>query len=282
MKDKNIKKMVRESYGKIAKQNSSCCGPGTSCGCRVDNKFDEASKNIGYTDKDIKEVPEGSNLGLGCGNPIALASLKEGEIVLDLGSGAGFDCFLAANKVGEKGKVIGVDMTQEMLDKARENILKGNYKNVEFRLGEIDNLPVADNFIDIVISNCVINLAPDKKRVFSEVYRVLRSGGRIMISDLVLLRKLNLPDAVTGVLDSYGSCITRAMMKEEYINNIEDAGFINVKIIEEVRSPFDFDADDPNVKEIIKNMDIGSEYLIKIKEDNKDSIASIKVYGEKP
>ncbi|MFA5015757.1 MAG: arsenite methyltransferase [Actinomycetota bacterium] len=282
MKDKNIKKMVRESYGKIAKQNSSCCGPETSCGCHADNKFNKASKNIGYTDKDIKEVPEGSNLGLGCGNPIALASLKEGETVLDLGSGAGFDCFLAANKVGEKGKVIGVDMTQEMLDKARENILKGNYKNVEFRLGEIDNLPVADNFIDVVISNCVINLAPDKKRVFDEAYRVLKPGGRIMISDIVLLKKLNLPDTVSDVLDSYGSCITGAIMKEEYINNIEDAGFINVKIIEEVRSPFDFDADDPNVKEIIKNMDIGPEYLIKIKEDSRDSIASIRVYGEKP
>ncbi|OFW63804.1 MAG: arsenite S-adenosylmethyltransferase [Actinobacteria bacterium RBG_19FT_COMBO_36_27] len=282
MNEKNIKKMVRESYGKIAKQNSSCCGPDTSCGCRVDNKFDEASKNIGYTDKDIKEVPEGSNLGLGCGNPIALASIKEGEIVLDLGSGAGFDCFLAANKVGPEGKVIGVDMTQEMLDKARENVLKGDYKNVEFRLGEIDNLPVADNYVDLIISNCVINLVPDKKRVFKEAYRVLKPGGRIMVSDIVFLRKLNLPDAVTGVLDSYGSCVTRAIMKEEYINTIKDAGFINVKIIDEVSFPFDFDGDDPNVKEIIKNMDSGPDYLKRIKEDNRDSIASIRVYGEKP
>ena len=282
MNEKNIKKMVRESYGKIAKQNSSCCGPETSCGCSVDNKFDEASKSIGYTDNDIKEVPEGSNLGLGCGNPIALASIKEGEIVLDLGSGAGFDCFLAANKVGPEGKIIGVDMTQEMLDKARENVLKGDYKNVEFRLGEIDNLPVADNYVDLIISNCVINLVPDKKRVFKEAYRVLKPGGRIMVSDIVFLRKLNLPDAVTGVLDSYGSCVTRAIMKEEYINTIKDAGFINVKIIDEVRFPFDFDGDDPNVKEIIKNMDFGPEYLKRIKEDNKDSIASIRVYGEKP
>jgi arsenite methyltransferase len=274
--------MVRKSYGRIAKQNSSCCSTETYRDCCGNNKFDETSKSIGYRDEDIKEVPEGSNLGLGCGNPIALALLKEGETVLDLGSGAGFDCFLAANKVGAKGKVIGVDMTQEMLEKARENILKGNYKNVEFRLGEIDNLPVADNYIDIVISNCVINLTPDKKRVFDEAYRVLKPGGRIMISDMVLLKELHLPDAVVDVLDTYGSCITRAMMKEEYINIIKDAGFINVKIIDEVRLPFNFDMDDPNVKEIIKNMDVEYENIIKTKEDNEDSIASIRVYGKKP
>lgn len=282
MKEKNIKKIVRESYGRIAKQNSSCCGPENSCGCRVDNKFDEASKSIGYTDKDIKEVPEGSNLGLGCGNPIALASIKKGEIVLDLGSGAGFDCFLAANKVGPKGKVIGVDMTQEMLDKARENVLKGDYKNVEFRLGEIDNLPAADNSIDLVISNCVINLVPDKKRVFNEAYRVLKPGGRIMISDIVLLKKLRLPNEVIDVLDTQGSCITGAIMKEEYINSIEESGFIKVEVINEVRFPFDFEIEDATVKEIIKNIDIKPEDIIRIKEDNKDVIASISVYGEKP
>ncbi len=282
MNQKNIKKMVRESYGRIAKQNSSCCSVQTSCGCSENNKFDKISKSIGYTDEDTKEVPEGSNLGLGCGNPIALASLKEGETVLDLGSGAGFDCFLAANKVGAKGKVIGVDMTQEMLEKARENVLKGNYKNVEFRLGEIDNLPVADNYVDIVISNCVINLTPDKKRVFDEAYRVLKPGGRIMISDMVLLKELHLPDAVVDVLDNYGSCITRAIMKEEYINTIKDVGFINVKILDEVRSPFNFDADDPNVKEIIKNMGMKLEDIIRTKEGNDNSIASIRVYGEKP
>src|SRR4030066_1391805 len=145
MDQKNIKKIVRESYGKIAKQNKSCCSMETSCGCQGNNKFDEISKSIGYADIDIKEVPEGSNLGLGCGNPIALASLKEGETVLDLGSGAGFDCFLAANRVGEKGKVIGVDMTPEMLDKGRANAKKGKCTNVEFRLGEIEDLPGAKN-----------------------------------------------------------------------------------------------------------------------------------------
>ncbi|OFW53806.1 MAG: arsenite S-adenosylmethyltransferase [Actinobacteria bacterium RBG_13_35_12] len=282
MKEKNIKKIVRESYGRIAKQNSSCCSVETSCGCRGNNKFDEISKSIGYADADIKKVPEGSNLGLGCGNPIALASIKEGETVLDLGSGAGFDCFLAANKVGAKGKVIGVDMTQEMLEKARENVLKGGYKNVEFRLGEIDNLPVADNHIDIIISNCVINLTPDKKRVFNEAYRVLKPGGRIMISDMVLLKKLLLPDEVIDVLDTCGSCITGAIMKEEYINSIEESGFTKVEVINEVRFPFDFNIEDATAKEIIKNIDIKPEDIIRIKEDNNDAIASISVYGEKP
>jgi arsenite methyltransferase len=281
MNQNNIKKMVRKSYSRIVKQNSSCCGSDADRSCCGNNKFSKISKSIGYADEDIKEVPEGSNLGLGCGNPVALALLKKGETVLDLGSGPGFDCFLAANQVGKKGKVIGVDMTREMLDKARENALKGDYKNVEFRLGEIDNLPVADNYVDIIISNCVINLAPDKKRVFDEAYRVIKPGGRIMISDMVLLRKLNLPEALINILDSHGSCITRAMMKEEYTDTIKDAGFVNVKIIEEVRSSFDFDEDDPEIKEIIKNLNLGPEYALKIKKDNKDSIASIRVYGEK-
>src|SRR4030042_2104004 len=280
MDQKNIKKIVRESYGKIAKQNKSCCSMETSCGCQGNNKFDEISKSIGYAEIDIKEVPEGSNLGLGCGNPIAYASLKEGETVLDLGSGAGFDCFLAAKKVGPKGKVIGVDMTQEMLDRARENILKSDYKNVEFRLGEIDNLPVADNSIDAVISNCVVNLAPDKKRVFNEAYRVIKPGGRIMISDVVLLKKLHLPDAVIDVLDSYGSCITRAMIKEEYINTIRDAGFVNVKIIDEAKSSLAFDIDSPDIKSAVKSAGIEFEDLARLKENNKNSIASIRVYGE--
>src|SRR4030043_1506896 len=157
MNEEETKKIVREGYAKIVKQNSSCCAQAKSC-CGSTNPTQEISKRIGYTEEELEVVPEGANLGLGCGNPVALASLKEGETVLDLGSGAGFDCFLAANQVGSTGKVIGVDMTPEMLDRARENALKGGYANTEFRLGEIENLPVADNHVDVIISNCVINL----------------------------------------------------------------------------------------------------------------------------
>jgi arsenite methyltransferase len=170
MEEEEIKKYVRDRYARAAKQGSSCCQPATSC-CGGGKETDVISKSIGYTDQDLKAVPEGANLGLGCGNPLALASLREGETVLDLGSGAGFDCFLAARQVGKTGKVIGVDMTPEMLDKARGNAEKGDFKNVEFRLGEIENLPVADNQVDIVISNCVINLSPTKERVFREAFR---------------------------------------------------------------------------------------------------------------
>lgn len=279
MEKKNIKKIVRESYGRIAKQNNSCCSPKTSC-CES-SQATKLSKSIGYTDDDINIVPEGANLGLGCGNPVALASLKEGETVLDLGSGTGFDCFLAANKVGADGKVIGVDMTPEMLEKARGNALKDNYKNIEFRLGEIDNLPVADNVVDVIISNCVINLTPDKKRVFEEAYRVLKSGGRMMISDIVLLKELNLPDAVVDVLEAYGSCVTGAIIKDEYINAVKDAGFVNVKVIDEFKFPENLDADSPDVKQLTKNINISLKEAKSIIKDINNSTASIKVYGEK-
>ena len=163
MDKEEIRKVVRKGYAKIAKQDSSCCAPGKSC-CGSTDLAQNISRNIGYTEEELKAVLEGANLGLGCGNPVALASLKEGETVLDLGSGAGFDCFLAASRVGGSGRVIGVDMTPEMVEKARGNAVNGNYTNVEFRLGEIENLPAADHSVDAVISNCVINLSPEKKR----------------------------------------------------------------------------------------------------------------------
>jgi SAM-dependent methyltransferase len=190
------------------------------------------SQTIGCSGEELGSIPEGANLGLGCGNPTALASLKEGEVVLDLGSGAGIDCFLAANAVGRSGSVVGVDMTPEMLEKARGNALKGGYRNVEFRLGEIENLPVADNSVDVVISNCVINLSPNKDRVFKEAYRVLRPGGRVMVSDIVLLREL--PADIKDSIQAYVGCVAGAVSKGEYLATVEAAGFTGVEVVGEV------------------------------------------------
>ena len=275
MRKEEIKKVVRDGYAKIAKQDSSCCGSVNSC-CGGTNLARNISKNIGYTEGELKAVPEGANLGLGCGNPVALASLREGETVLDLGSGAGFDCFLAADKVGKSGMVIGVDMTPEMIEKARENARKGNYANVEFRLGEIENLPAADNSVDIVISNCVINLAPDKNRVFMEVFRVLKPGGRLMISDMVLLKEL--PDFIKNSIEAYIGCLSGAIKRDEYIEAIRGAGFQEVSIIDETSFPIECMANDPTAKTIIKNLKIPPEEIKEV----AGSVTSIKVYGIKP
>jgi ubiquinone/menaquinone biosynthesis C-methylase UbiE len=220
-------------------------------------------------------VPDGANLGLGCGNPLALASLREGETVLDLGSGAGFDCFLAARQVGESGKVIGVDMTPEMLDKARGNARKGNYTNVEFRLGEIENLPVADNQIDIIISNCVINLSPAKERVFQEAFRVLKPGGRLMVSDIVIQK--DLPEEIKNSIAAYTACVAGAVRKEKYLASIRDAGFQETDVLEETTYPLDLAQSDPLAKEIVTTL--GSPAKAR---EMAGSIASIKVYAKKP
>lgn len=231
MKDQEIRKAVRDSYGRIAARKSTECGPTNSCSCCGGSTSDTISKAVGYSDEELKAVPAGADLGLGCGNPTALASLKEGEVVLDLGSGAGLDCFLAADKVGKTGRVIGVDMTAEMLEKARENARKGDYRNVEFRLGEIENLPVADNSVDVVISNCVINLSPDKRRVFDEAYRVLRPGGSVMVSDIALLA--DLPAELRSSIPVYVGCVGGATTKEEYLATMEAAGFKDVDVIKQ-------------------------------------------------
>lgn len=276
MRKEEIKKAVKDGYTKVAKGESTCCSPLKSCcGSNVDIA-QNISKKIGYTEEELSAVPEGANLGLGCGNPVALASLREGQTVLDLGSGAGFDCFLAANKVGEEGKVIGVDMTPEMVEKARKNAQKGNYKNVEFRLGEIENLPVANNSVDVVISNCVINLSPDKRRVFEEAFRVLKPGGRLILSDIVLLKEL--PEFVENSVSAYVGCLSGAIMKGDYIEAIERAGFEEVRIVDEASFSFECMVNDPTAKVIIEDLSITVDSV----EEIAGSVVSIKVMAEKP
>jgi SAM-dependent methyltransferase len=222
MKEQEIKNTIKEGYTKIAK--GGCSG---NCGCGVSNE--QVSKEIGYSNEEINNVPE-ANLGLGCGNPTALGTIKEGDIVLDLGSGAGFDAFLAAKKVGKKGKVIGIDMTPEMIKKAQANAIKYKYDNVEFKLGDIEELPMEDNCIDVIISNCVINLAPNKDKVFKESYRVLKKGGKMFVSDIVLLGELTEEQKSNeGLLTG---CVAGALQKDDYINKMKKAGF-KVKILGE-------------------------------------------------
>ncbi len=240
-----IRKSVREHYGKIAASGASCCGPkaGNCCGS---SNAQEISAAVGYSAEEMATVPEGANLGLGCGNPLAHAELKAGDVVVDLGSGAGFDCFLAAKRVGEAGRVIGVDMTAEMIEKARANAAKAHVGNVEFRLGEIEHLPVADDSADMIISNCVINLSTDKPQVFREALRVLKPGGRLMVSDLVLLKPL--PESVRASVEAYAGCIAGAMLKEEYLGAIRGAGFEEVSVLDE--STYDIGSVSPDASEI--------------------------------
>jgi len=275
MKIKNIKKIVRQEYGKLAKSNSSCCALVSSC-CANSNTAEKISKNIGYSDAEIKAVPEGANLGLGCGNPVVLASLQKGETILDLGSGAGFDCFLAAKRVGDTGKVIGIDMTPEMIEKAQANAKKGDYNNVEFRLGEIENLPVENNSIDAIISNCVINLSPNKKQVFRESFRVLKPGGRLMVSDLVMEKEL--PDFIKNSIEAYVGCLSGAIMKETYLGYIKEVGFSDIKVINETNFPAEGMVNDLTAKAVVENLKMEPE---EIKEVVK-SVVSIKIIAIKP
>ena len=220
-----VKDVVKQGYSQIAGRTGQCC-----CGSNM--KAQRQSGQLGYSEDEMTSVPSGANLGLGCGNPTAIASLKEGEVVLDLGSGAGFDVFLAAKKVGNTGKAIGVDMTDEMLAKANVNAKKGGYDNVEFRKGDIENLPIDDNSIDVVISNCVINLAPDKNKVFKEIYRVLKNGGRLMVSDVVLIKAL--PEELKNDKDLLVGCISGAILKDDYIDLLKQTGFKNITIHKEI------------------------------------------------
>ncbi len=274
MEGKDIKKMVKEGYAKVARQNVSCCSAG--CSCAGANQAKEISKIVGYSESEMNAVPEGANLGLGCGNPVAIASLKEGEVVLDLGSGAGFDAFLASPKVGKTGKVIGVDMTGEMIEKARQNARKKDYSNVEFRLGEIEKLPVEDTSVDVIISNCVINLSPDKESVFKEAYRVLKPGGRLMVSDLVLAGKL--PALIKDSVEAYVGCLAGAAMKEEYLGFIEKAGFKDIKVVSQTQYPIEAMANDATAQAVMGDAKITEQDMKTLER----AVVSVKVLALKP
>ena len=230
----DIKQAVRERYASHATEGTSCCAPSTaragaaSCGCGGDSL--SVSEQLGYEAADLAAIPEGADLGLGCGNPLALLALREGETVLDLGSGGGIDCFVAAKRVGPTGHVIGVDMTPEMIARARKNAAAGGFDNVEFRLGEIEHLPVSDGTVDAVISNCVINLVPDKAQVFADVFRTLKSGGRMSVSDIVVLGEI--PVQIRDSAEAYVSCLAGAVLRDEYLAMIEAAGFVDVDVTE--------------------------------------------------
>ncbi len=225
----DIRKTVRATYDMIAKTRASCCGPEESSGCATRPKSGAlASRHLGYSDTDFTAVPEGSYRGLGCGNPTALASLNPGETVLDLGSGAGFDCFLAASRVGPTGHVIGVDMTSEMVEQARRHAGGAESSNVEFRLGEIEHLPVADGTIDVIISNCVINLSPDKPAVFRDAFRVLKSGGRLAVSNMVATAPL--PEALSKDPAMVSGCIGGAAGVDEIRGWLDQAGFHHIHV----------------------------------------------------
>jgi len=237
-----IKEHVRERYAGFVTQNTSCCGP-KGCGCGTG--LEDPSLKIGYALQDLEAAPEGANLGLGCGNPVALATLQPGEVVLDLGSGAGFDAFLAARRVGLEGRVIGVDMTPEMIARARELAERHGYTQVEFRQGDIEQLPVDDGVVDAILSNCVINLTTDKARTFREAFRVLKAGGRLMVSDLVLLRPL--PEDLRQDMDAYAACVAGALLKDEYLAAIEAAGFTEITVLKETS----YEEGDPDSADVV-------------------------------
>lgn len=276
MKETEVKEKVREGYAKVA-TNADCNTGQLSACCADQSGVAEQAFKLGYSSDEVSAVPDGSNLGLGCGNPTAVASIKPGETVLDLGSGAGFDCFLAARQVGPTGRVIGVDMTQEMIDKATTNAKTGNYENVEFRLGDIEALPVEDNSVDVIISNCVVNLAPDKGKVFGEALRVLKPGGRVLVSDIVLNKEL--PQTVQESVAAYVGCIAGAMLKEDYLAKVQAAGFEEIIIASETTVPISFSGNDPIGLELIDKLKMTAEQLSQVA---KDAVLSINLSARKP
>lgn len=274
MKRESMRRHVREKYARVVRGSQSCCGPASPC-CDPSGARKGIAGRIGYSEEELASVPEASNLGLGCGNPVALASLQPGETVLDLGSGAGIDCFLAARKVGAKGRVIGVDMTPEMLAKARENAERDGCTNVEFRLGEIEHLPVADSSVDVIISNCVINLAIDKPQVFREAFRVLKPNGRLLVSDIVLLKPL--PEFLQESVAAYVGCIAGAMQRDEYLGTIRDAGFQDVRVLMETPFSLECILRDPVAQAVADTLELPPGTLAEVGR----SVVSIHVFARK-
>lgn len=244
---REVRQAVRERYAGVATKDAPCCGPSCCGALDGSTKTDDVSRRIGYTEADLQAVSEHANLGLGCGNPTAIASLEPGQTVLDLGSGAGIDVFLAAKQVGPTGKVIGVDMTPEMVARARANAEEADYRNVEFRLGKIESLPVGDASVDVVISNCVLNSLPAKGRALAEAYRVLKPGGRIVISDMVSERPV--PKVLEGKLDALVACLPT--FRERHLEQFREAGFRDVRITSEKAYPASYILGDPGVAEFI-------------------------------
>jgi SAM-dependent methyltransferase len=276
MNNEKIQKNVKSGYANILKRNTrksflpnifQCCDPKEIA--------TDIGKKIGYSEDELRNVPEDANLGIGCGNPTGLASIKKGETVLDLGSGAGFDCFLASKETGETGKVIGVDITPEMVAQAKKNAEKGKYKNVEFKVGEIENLPIESNSIDLIISNCVINLSNQKNQVFKEAFRVAKSNGRIMISDIILLH--DLPDYVKNSVEGHIACLAGAVRKEDYINAIARAGFSDISIDKEAPFPIELMLNDPIAEKIVRENNLTEKEIKSI----ANSIASISISAKK-
>ena len=265
-----MKDFVKKIYGSIAKgKKKSCCEAKASC-CSDTN----VSQKIGYTKEELESIPKDADMGLGCGNPVALASLKEGEIVVDLGSGGGLDAFLAARKVGETGRVYGIDMTEEMIEKARKNAGKGNYANLEFKLGDIEKIPLEDGIADCIISNCVINLAENKQNVFNEAYRILKPGGRLMVSDMVLLS--DLPEEMLKSAELYAGCISGALKKDDYLGKIKKAGFEDIEVLKEDSVQLlEYIGSDKVLNDIIGNMT--QEEINKI----NNTVVSLKISAKK-
>lgn len=229
LKNDEMRQAVRQQYGRVAASGAAGCATTSSCCGTSTASAEGLSQALGYSADEIAAVPEGANMGLGCGNPQAIAGLKPGEVVLDLGSGGGFDCFLAARQVGETGCIIGVDMTPAMISKARANAQQGGYGNVEFRLGEIEHLPVADGTVDVIISNCVINLSPDKSRVFAEAFRVLKPGGRLAISDIVAFAEL--PEEIRQDMALYTGCMAGASPVSDIEAMLRESGFMAIRVV---------------------------------------------------